>query len=95
MNTDSSLHKLEGSSDQIGGLIKYKKPKSKDSDRFKIPKISVLGLDILAATKRKLKDEQENKANKRSTIRSFQKDWDEDVEPDESDSKVRKHEHER
>ena len=48
MSEDNGLHRLEGSNDQKGGLILKKKPPT-----FKIPQPSLLGLDKLAATKRK------------------------------------------
>lgn len=51
---DPSLHRLEGSGSQTGGLVIKKK--SSDST-FKIPKPSLLGLDRLAAEKRKEREE--------------------------------------
>ncbi|KAG1677117.1 Pre-mRNA-splicing factor ATP-dependent RNA helicase PRP16 [Nymphon striatum] len=54
---DESIHRLEGINNQVGGLIKFKKP-DKGDDNFKVPKVSRLGLDVLAAEKRKLKEEQ-------------------------------------
>lgn len=48
---DDNLHRLEGSDDQKGGLIIKKK-----APTFKIPQPSLLGLDKLAAAKRKEKE---------------------------------------
>lgn len=52
---DSSVHRLEASAPATGGLVL----KKKDSDKtFKVPKPSLLGLDRLAAQKRKERDDQ-------------------------------------
>lgn len=52
---DGSVHRLEGSAPSTGGLV----VKKKDADGvFKVPKPSLLGLDRLAAEKRKERDEQ-------------------------------------
>lgn len=52
---DSSVHRLEASAPSTGGLV----VKKKDSDStFKIPKPSLLGLDRLAAQKRKEREDQ-------------------------------------
>lgn len=51
---DPSIHRLEGTDSQTGGLV----IKKKDTDStFKIPKPSLLGLDRLAAQKRKEREE--------------------------------------
>ncbi|GBM31022.1 Pre-mRNA-splicing factor ATP-dependent RNA helicase PRP16 [Araneus ventricosus] len=53
MSLQSSIHRLEGSNDQVGGLIIKKK--SDDDALFKVPapKKSLLGLDVLAEKRRK------------------------------------------
>ena len=61
-----SMHRLEGSSGGVGGLVVRKKTTDLDKDSpskhkstFKEPpKNSLLGLDVLAATKRKLQVRQ-------------------------------------
>ncbi|CAL1270973.1 unnamed protein product [Larinioides sclopetarius] len=60
MSLQSSIHRLEGSNDQVGGLIIKKK--SDDDALFKVPapKKSLLGLDVLAE-KRKKEQLSENK----------------------------------
>lgn len=53
---DPSLHRLEASAPATGGLVVVKK---KDTDSsFKVPKPSLLGLDRLAAQKRKEREDQ-------------------------------------
>ncbi|KAF2902759.1 hypothetical protein ILUMI_03424 [Ignelater luminosus] len=56
MDDDDSLHRLEGTSDQKGGLIVKKKPPT-----FKVPQPSLLGLDKLAAAKRREKEDAARK----------------------------------
>lgn len=56
MDDDDSLHRLEGISEQKGGLILKKKPPT-----FKVPQPSLLGLDKLAAAKRKEREEAARK----------------------------------
>lgn len=56
MDDDDSLHRLEGISDQKGGLIVKKKPPT-----FKVPQPSLLGLDKLAAAKRREKEDAARK----------------------------------
>lgn len=52
---DENVHRLEQSGPSTGGLV----IKKKDVDGvFKVPKPSMLGLDRLAAEKRKERDEQ-------------------------------------
>jgi pre-mRNA-splicing factor ATP-dependent RNA helicase DHX38/PRP16 len=51
MENDENLHRLEGITDQKGGLIVKKK-----TPTFKVPQPSLLGLDRLAAAKRKEKE---------------------------------------
>lgn len=55
MSDDENVHRLEGSSDQKGGLIITKKP------TFKVPQPSLLGLDKLAAAKRREREENARK----------------------------------
>lgn len=93
MDEDSSIHRLEGSSgSEKGGLIIMKKGPSKDTEQhsFKkpdLPKVSLLGLDKLAAAKRKQADLNENAEQKRSKVLSYKNDWDnsEDVDDDSDD----------
>ncbi|KYB28330.1 Pre-mRNA-splicing factor ATP-dependent RNA helicase PRP16-like Protein [Tribolium castaneum] len=56
MESEENLHRLEGISDQKGGLIVKKKPPT-----FKVPQPSLLGLDRLAAAKRREKEEAARK----------------------------------
>lgn len=53
---DPSLHRLEASAPATGGLVVKKK--ESDADIFKVPKPSLLGLDRLAAQKRKEREDQ-------------------------------------
>ncbi|XP_022094525.1 pre-mRNA-splicing factor ATP-dependent RNA helicase PRP16-like [Acanthaster planci] len=84
---DESIHRLEGSSDQVGGLIIKKKTTAKEDDKnsFKLPqhRSSLLGLDRLAAAKRKEREDLEEETKKRSKVTSYRDDWedgDDDVE---------------
>lgn len=56
----SSIHRLEGSSNEVGGLIIKKK--NNDDALFKVPapKKSLLGLDVLAEKRRKEKEDCNN-----------------------------------
>ena len=93
-----SVHRLEGISNQTGGLIVKKKKSNPDADHsFKVPapRSSLLGLDVLAAEKRKLKDvsekEVEEEKSKRSKVTSYKDEWenkndDSDDSSDSSDS---------
>ncbi|KAB0795763.1 hypothetical protein PPYR_09824 [Photinus pyralis] len=56
MDEDDGLHRLEGVSGQKGGLIVKKKPSS-----FVVPQPSLLGLDKLAAAKRREKEDAARK----------------------------------
>lgn len=87
MEDDASLHRLEGSdsSAQVGGLIVKKKSAATEQHVFRAPapRTSLLGLDLLAAQKRKEREvkEQLNSDNddykaKRSKVSSY-KDWEE------------------
>lgn len=73
-----SLHRLEGSTGQEkGGLvIMKKKGPSEDSPVHTFKKPSLLGLDKLAAAKRK-KDGEESKEIKKSRVLSYKDDEDE------------------
>lgn len=53
---DPSVHRLEGTSSSSGGLV-IKKAKKDSSLSFKVPKTSLLGLDKLAAEKRKQRED--------------------------------------
>lgn len=82
MEDDASLHRLEGSdpSVQVGGLIVKKKSAASEQHVFRAPapRTSLLGLDLLAAQKRKEregKDRQDDQP-KKSKVSSY-KDWEE------------------
>ncbi|KAL1129092.1 hypothetical protein AAG570_013623 [Ranatra chinensis] len=64
-NEEENLFKLPAIQDQVGGLIIKKKPAPQDNFEFKIPKTSLLGLDKLAAIRRKEKAELEQKESKK------------------------------
>ncbi|XP_035826324.1 pre-mRNA-splicing factor ATP-dependent RNA helicase PRP16 [Aplysia californica] len=95
---DEEIHRLEGSSGQEqGGLLIMKKGPSKSADnshKFKkpdTPRISLLGLDRLAAAKR---DAQEDASStpKRSKVLSYRDDNEEDdIEEDDRDTSRKKH----
>lgn len=97
---DPSLHRLEGSSgsEQGGLVIMKKKPKQGDFEFKKpvVPKVSLLGLDKLAAEKRKL-DSVNDFSSKKSKVSSYQDNKDSDEsesssdEDDDSQSKHRSH----
>lgn len=81
MEDDLSLHRLEGSDPnvQVGGLIVKKKSAASEQHVFRAPapRISLLGLDLLAAQKRKERQESEGEKNvKKSKVSSY-KDWEE------------------
>ncbi len=82
MEDDSSLHRLEGSdpSVQVGGLIVKKKSASSEQHVFRAPapRTSLLGLDLLAAQKRKEREgkERQDDQPKKSKVSSY-KDWEE------------------
>lgn len=45
---EDGVHRLEGSTNEKGGLIIKKKPAAGANFEFKVPKTSLLGLDKLA-----------------------------------------------
>ncbi|XP_050971446.1 pre-mRNA-splicing factor ATP-dependent RNA helicase PRP16 [Labeo rohita] len=105
MEDDSSLHRLEGSdpSVQVGGLIVKKKSASTEQHVFRAPapRTSLLGLDLLAAQKRKEREGKERPDDqpKKSKVSSY-KDWEEgksdsgsdDENQEDGDNKNRKKE---
>lgn len=105
---DVSMHRLEGSdaTAQVGGLIIKKKSAAAEPHVFRAPtpRTSLLGLDLLAAHKRKEREAKEplesasdDRTNKRSKVSSY-KDWEEgksdsgsdDDEEEDKDSSVKK-----
>ncbi|KAJ8400510.1 hypothetical protein AAFF_G00396340 [Aldrovandia affinis] len=89
MEDDASLHRLEGSDPDmdVGGLIVKKKSAAEEPHVFRAPtpRTSLLGLDLLAAQKRKEREaEEEDKKIKKSKVSSY-RDWDEGKEDSGSD----------
>lgn len=102
-----SMHRLEGTnpSAQVGGLIVKKKSAAAEPHVFRAPtpRTSLLGLDLLAAQKRKERESREqadasgdDKNRKKSKISSY-KDWEEsksdsgsDEEDDDQDRSAKK-----
>lgn len=94
-----SMHRLEGSDPavQVGGLIVKKKSAAAEPHVFRAPtpRTSLLGLDLLAAQKRKERETKEQESSngdeknrKKSKVSSY-KDWEEsksDSGSDEEDS---------
>lgn len=105
MEDDLSLHRLEGSDPnvQVGGLIVKKKSASAEQHVFRAPapRASLLGLDLLAAQKRKEREDKERLDDqpKKSKVSSY-KDWEEgksdsgsdDENQEDGDSRDRKKE---
>lgn len=105
MDDDDSMHRLEGTDPaaQVGGLIVKKKSAASEPHVFRAPtpRTSLLGLDLLAAQKRKERESKEqadgNDGNsKKSKVSSF-KDWEEgksdsgsDDEDDDKNSHAKK-----
>uniref|UniRef100_A0A671XQV8 Pre-mRNA-splicing factor ATP-dependent RNA helicase PRP16 n=1 Tax=Sparus aurata TaxID=8175 RepID=A0A671XQV8_SPAAU len=103
MDDDVSMHRLEGTDpdSQVGGLIVKKKSAAAEPHVFRAPtpRTSLLGLDLLAAQKRKERESKEladasadDRQNKKSKVSSY-KDWEEgksdsgsDEEDDEDES---------
>lgn len=90
-----SMHRLEGSdqSSQVGGLIVKKKSAASEPHVFRAPtpRTSLLGLDLLAAQKRKERESKEqadasgdDKSRKKSKVSSY-KDWEENKSDSGSD----------
>lgn len=79
-----SMHRLEGSDPtaQVGGLIVKKKSAASEPHVFRAPtpRTSLLGLDLLAAQKRKEREVREDGGDdgnrKKSKVSSY-KDWEE------------------
>lgn len=57
LDDDPTVHRLEASGPATGGLV-IKKATDSDASKFKVPKPSLLGLDRLAAQKRKEREDQ-------------------------------------
>uniref|UniRef100_A0A3B4YGA8 RNA helicase n=1 Tax=Seriola lalandi dorsalis TaxID=1841481 RepID=A0A3B4YGA8_SERLL len=87
MDDDVSMHRLEGTDPaaQVGGLIVKKKSAAVEPHVFRAPtpRTSLLGLDLLAAQKRKERESKEQadasgeeKNRKKSKVSSY-KDWEE------------------
>lgn len=82
MEDDLSLHRLEGSDPgvQVGGLMVKKRSASSEPHVFRAPapRASLLGLDLLAAQKRKEREGKERLEDqpKKSKVSSY-KDWEE------------------
>lgn len=57
LDDDPTVHRLEASGPATGGLV-IKKSTDSDASKFKVPKPSLLGLDRLAAQKRKEREDQ-------------------------------------
>lgn len=99
MDDDVSMHRLEGSDPSVlvGGLIVKKKNVAAEPHVFRAPtpRTSLLGLDLLAAQKRKERETKEqadsssdDRSSKKSKVSSY-KDWEEgksDSGSDEEDS---------
>lgn len=87
MEDDVSMHRLEGTdpSAQVGGLMVKKKSAAAEPHVFRAPtpRTSLLGLDLLAAQKRKERESKEqadasadDRNRKKSKVSSY-KDWEE------------------
>ncbi|XP_056268044.1 pre-mRNA-splicing factor ATP-dependent RNA helicase PRP16 isoform X2 [Pseudoliparis swirei] len=85
MDDDVSMHRLEGSEPdiQVGGLMVKTKSAAEEPHVFRAPtpRISLLGLDLLAAQKRKERESKEqaeadDNNRKKSKLSSYQ-DWEE------------------
>lgn len=90
-----SMHRLEGSDPaaQVGGLIVKKKSAAAEPHVFRVPtpRTSLLGLDLLAAQKRKERESRDQADpgcddgnRKKSKVSSF-KDWEENKSDSGSD----------
>lgn len=82
MDDEVSMHRLDGADPnaQVGGLILKKKSATAEPHVFRAPtpRTSLLGLDLLAAQKRRERDEQADneRNNKKSKVSSY-KEWEE------------------
>ncbi|XP_076470815.1 pre-mRNA-splicing factor ATP-dependent RNA helicase PRP16-like [Babylonia areolata] len=99
---DGDVHRLEGSSGQEqGGLVIMKKKPSGDAHTFKKPdiprpKVSLLGLDKLAALKRQTDSSEGGLTPKRSKISSYRDDDEDDADVEEEKNTDKfKHGHDR
>ncbi|KAF1392855.1 hypothetical protein PFLUV_G00032370 [Perca fluviatilis] len=95
MDEDLSMHRLEGTDPaaEVGGLIVKKKSAAAEPHVFRAPtpRTSLLGLDLLAAQKRKERESKEqadasaeDRNRKKSKVSSY-KDWEEGKSDSESD----------
>lgn len=79
---DGGIHRLEGTSGQEqGGLVIMKKKPSGEAHTFKkpdMPKVSLFGLDKLAALKRETENLEGGTTPKRSKVSSYRDEDDED-----------------
>ena len=106
MDDDVSIHRLEGTDPmaEVGGLIVKQKSAAEEPHVFRAPtpRTSLLGLDLLAAQKRKERenkeqaDASEERNRKKSKVTSYQ-DWEEgksdsgsDEEDDDKDRGAKK-----
>lgn len=108
MDDDDSMHRLEGtdSGAPVGGLIVKKRSAASEQHVFRAPtpRTSLLGLDLLAAQKRKERESKEQtddssdaRSTKKSKVSSF-KDWEEgksDSGSDDEDDNKNRHAKER
>lgn len=99
LDLESDIHRLEGTSgNESGGLVIMKKGPAQDGDaahtfkRPEAPKVSLLGLDKLAASKR-LSESEGSTTPKRSKVLSYANDEEDDVEEDENDRTQQKKKH--
>ncbi|KAL1451030.1 hypothetical protein WDU94_003326 [Cyamophila willieti] len=79
---EDGVYQLKGSDNVKGGLIIKKKAAPGTSVEFKVPKVSLLGLDRLAAEKRKEREQSVENEGKKSKITSYKDDDGEEVEPE-------------
>lgn len=86
MDNDENVHRLEGISDQTGGLIVKKK-----APTFKVPQPSLLGLDRLAAQRRKEREENARKISFLDKEEESEEDDKSFKEPEEKHSGKERH----
>uniref|UniRef100_A0A8D8WP86 Pre-mRNA-splicing factor ATP-dependent RNA helicase PRP16 n=1 Tax=Cacopsylla melanoneura TaxID=428564 RepID=A0A8D8WP86_9HEMI len=79
---EDGVYQLKGSDNVQGGLIIKKKAAPGTSVEFKVPKVSLLGLDRLAAEKRKEREQSVENEGKKSKIISYKDDDGEELEPE-------------